>query len=160
MTGRARVPGQVLAEAGGEPFGDGSAVGGLVVYAEVDGFRVGEKEEVAEGAGAVVAVNAVGVLGRGVLRGWGTQGAFDHAGPAGPVDAAEPQHRRPKRSPENQLLPFEEALSGGVGGFRRRDLVYPFPVLLAVDPGAGDEDEAPDVLLFPRAEIKFRGPST
>jgi hypothetical protein len=65
------------------------AVGGVVVHAEVEGVGVREGEEVKQGAGAVVAVDAVGVPGRS--GGLGLEGAFDRAVAGGSVDAAEPE---------------------------------------------------------------------
>ncbi len=53
----------------GEPFSNGTAGGGLVIYAEVDRVGVLKEQKVPERAGAVFAVDTVGVAGRVYLAG-------------------------------------------------------------------------------------------
>ena len=53
-----------LVEPRGEPFGDCAAGGGLMIHAEVDKIGILKEKEVPERAGAIVAVDAVGVARR------------------------------------------------------------------------------------------------
>ncbi len=63
-----------------------------MVHTEVDRVGVLKEQEVPERAGAVVAVDAVCVAGWVYLAGLFAERALDRAGPAGSVDAAEPQN--------------------------------------------------------------------
>jgi hypothetical protein len=114
-----------------------------VIHAEVDRIGILKEQEMPERAGAVVAVDAVCVAGRVYLAGLFAERAFDRAGPAGAVDAAEPQNHGGDGAAEDEALPFEEATAARAPRLRRRIFVHPLAILLAVDAGAGDEDEAP-----------------
>ncbi len=127
----------------GEPSGDGVASSGLVVDAEVDGAGVLQEQEVPERAGAVVTVDAVGIAGMVFVAGRFVERPFDHAGPAGAVDAAKPQHHGRNGTAEDEALPLEEAKAARAYRSGWGVFVHPLAVLLAVDAGAGDEDEAP-----------------
>ena len=115
-----------------------------MVHAEVEWVWVSKEQEVPERAGAVVAVDAVGVASRVYLAGLFAERAFDRAGPAGPIDAAESQHHGGDGAAEDEALPFEKATPARALGLSRRAFVNPPAVLLTVDAGAGDEDEAPE----------------
>jgi hypothetical protein len=122
------------------------AGGGFVVHTEVDRGGVGQEDEVAEGAGAVVAVDAVGVPGL-VFFGRSAERALYRAGPSGPVDTAQAEDGRGEGAAEREAFSFEEAFATSGFGLGRGFLVYPLAVLLGVDAGARNEDEAPEILL-------------
>ncbi len=98
----------------------------------------------AEHAGAIVAVNPVGVA-RRLLH---ARGAFTHqadeAVSARSVNAAETNCRGGVRAFRAETFSFEHFAPAEPSRLGGRRLVYPLAGVLAVNPGAGDKDESPN----------------
>jgi hypothetical protein len=129
-----------------------------MVYAKVDRSGLFEEEEVAQGASAVIAVDAVGVS-RGNFFVSLAECALYHAGPARAIGASEAEDGRVEGTIEHGVLTFEEAFAREAVGLGWRLLIHPLTVLLGVDAGAGDEDEAPEVHLRREGREEVAGTS-
>lgn len=114
----------------------------------------------AQSAGAVVAVDAVGVTAWIFFFGRLAERAIYGAGTSGTVDAAEAKNGRGEGTVEHAALAFEEALARVALGLGRRLLVHPLALSLRVYTGAGDEDEAPEAPLRRKSREEVAGPST
>ncbi len=118
-----------------------------MVHAKVDGVGVRQEDEVAEGAGTVVAVDTVNVPGR-VFFGRFAECALYSAATVGTVDAAQTEYGRGEGAAEREAFAFEEAFAAVGFGVCGGVFINPFAVFLSIDAGAGDEDEALEISLW------------
>ena len=115
---------------------------GRVVHTNIERGRCGELSDVPQDSNAILFVNSVGIARRWVCAGATRANPADEAVPLWPVDTGKSYDNGYAGMTPKACFGLKEAPAGKAGRLGHAGFVDPFALILPVDTGTGDENDA------------------